>query len=426
MTVAVLFGEPDLPKNQPPDRCFIWARRLYKAVKKARLNYSVHSMRKWAEQFALLEKDLGKLKLDTCVQPPYINKSLQTLYPPLKGDIRGFATKTIGNKKRKKTPTDQSLVCFQIEKVLSWYEKHIAEKYTPLCDSAKSFRQKFPRIIVCMTRSVDTEIPITPEISSLLTRIGNGWKEPSKSQLPFVIQSSYNSIKRFRERVWNFMAENGLDERNKPNPHDKLRTFAKERVLPYITYTALIEEPMIRLRNRLSHREDWSHDLGGSVVNINSEPFQEFGRAAWVRFGQTLERTHDRNGEMTMGRHHRSRNKLSPPAKAFEDYTEAYNKGVENGKEEFRQALVKWLNDYCLRTFAAHVQTHGNLFYKVSPLGLLSADLPNAKIGGEIPQPEGDRPANAKIGAVSGDLCRRCGEFHANDENCPILRGLSL
>jgi len=224
ITPPVTFFTP--PAKQIEDDYHRLAIKLKDIVKKNKARYKQISTKKWAKELRLLGKSL-----------------------------------------RDETPEPIS----HIEKTIDWYEKNYQKQFTPKADSASAFREKYGRIRRQMEKTVHDDIKITPQALSYTDQLLRyQWPELAKGQLPKIVQQGINVVNTFRKLVYDFVREaTQVDKFGWPDAKDKLRFFAKDKILTHVNIENVVIEKLKRVWERNINNPNWDGDLTWNAITKN-------------------------------------------------------------------------------------------------------------------------------------------------------------
>lgn len=89
-----------------------------------------------------------------------------------------------------------------IKPTLDWYVRHRDQKFVPVCDSAKSFRLKFDRIVDAMNRIGDQAIEPSPEALEICKGLLMWrWPDAAKQNLPRAVESSLRGFIEWKRKL---------------------------------------------------------------------------------------------------------------------------------------------------------------------------------------------------------------------------------
>lgn len=198
----------------------------------------------------------------------------------------------------------------RIGRALSWYCKHISDKYVPQIWSAKKFRLEFHRVEAAVKRDTgeDPDIEITDAAKDIVTTLKNyTWPKDSARLLPQAVQVSLTNFRKFHK-----LCKRLAEKYDQPGERDGTKPYRIDPRLTseeYLAYKITVLNPDISyfvkqwfkdLNQRVQRWSEWSGRLMDQVVSTGHKEFNKTGRR-WAKEACSKESVWDKLLEVIYG-----------------------------------------------------------------------------------------------------------------------------
>jgi hypothetical protein len=168
----------------------------------------------------------------------------------------------------------------QITMALDWYAKNHTDQWTPKCHTAKSFRDKFHRLLDAIDRTKSDSKPdvvISEEAKKITERLlTKNWPGDCDDNLIGYVQISLDAYDLFRSKVHNLFKEvssDELSERVERMKNDRFKSLLNHVIESLPQTSHFVEKWFESVWSRIVNWPDWSGKLQPFVFRIDSPVF---------------------------------------------------------------------------------------------------------------------------------------------------------
>jgi len=152
-----------------------------------------------------------------------------------------------------------------IEELLEWWIKNIEDQYTPVIQSAKSFREKFDQLISARERKTPStaNVKVSDKANKLAQDLLQlNWPKGSNKQVAAVVELTIARYEQFRTKL-----------RDVEPSTPKLARFRKELLEQLPGQLHFARQWMYKAHRQIEGWEDWSGDLSKFTFTEDSNTF---------------------------------------------------------------------------------------------------------------------------------------------------------
>ena len=181
----------------------------------------------------------------------------------------------------------------QILQSIEWLDKNRKLKTLPVIRSAKSFKEKFPKLEELMTKSGQTITEFHPEVTRIVEKLKNKhpWTIVQLNQLPAACQVTYDNYTKFRQQFVKELtamtnSPNYLLNKTDRKHKNGLFGFPERLKQDHLHYPPEFVQVWFNDIYRL-HKNNSYHSLMDFVFTVDSERFNEWGKELAHQYGNS-------------------------------------------------------------------------------------------------------------------------------------------
>lgn len=177
-----------------------------------------------------------------------------------------------------------------VKNVLKWYLEHLTDEYSPVASCAKSFRYKFPRLVMAVERHQkrNPTVEVSPAAAKIAQRsVDQGWPKGVDAQIPAFAQQCLDAATKFSDC---------LERLSKDHPDRDVKKLAEHlRQSDFCDPVYMTDRHLDTERRRVADWPNWSAILAnhvwsptqrhaaGVAAKVVGDRFDDEGPTVWKR-----------------------------------------------------------------------------------------------------------------------------------------------